>query len=308
MRVAVVIVTYNSSADLPALLGSIPDRVGEHAIDVVVVDSGSSDDSLAVARVERPAVRTVDLGANRGYAAGVNAGWEAAVGADAMLLLNPDLTVDEGALEPWLAALDADGGIVAPRIRNLSGALEPSLRRRPSVLRSLAEGIVGGRLAGRLGIGELITDPAVYESPATASWVSGAAMAVSADCLAEVGRWEERLFLYSEETDFCLRAGAAGHGVRYEPEATIVHRGGDFEASTPLYSLLTWNRVRVHRARTGVVRANAMRIAVSVGEAIRAVAGSHRDVHRGALLSLWSPSRRRSLLPPESHFDWHGAR
>ena len=64
--------------------------------------------------------------------------------ADAMLLLNPDLTVDADALGPWLAALAADGGVVAPRIRNLSGKLETSLRRRPAVARALVEGVIGG--------------------------------------------------------------------------------------------------------------------------------------------------------------------
>jgi GT2 family glycosyltransferase len=308
VRVAVVIVTHNSGADLPGLLASIPDEVEGHSLEIVVVDSGSTDDSLTFARSQRPTVRTVDLGGNRGYGAGVNAGWAAADGADAMLLLNPDLTVDADAVGPWLAALDADGGVVAPRIRNLSGELEPSLRRRPSVARALVEGVIGGRLAGRLGLGEMIADPHVYESAVAVPWVSGAAMAIRADCLAEVGPWEERFFLYSEETDFCLRATAAGHRVGYEPSVGVVHRGGDFETSAALYSLLTWNRIRVHRAHHGTVRAQAMRFAVSVGELVRSLARDNRQVHRAALATLWSASRRGTVLPIESHLDWSGGR
>lgn len=308
MRVAVVIVTYNSAGDLPALLASVPGSDEHHEIEVVVADSGSSDDSVALARSLRHDLTVVEMGANRGYAAGINEAWAAASTPDAMLLLNPDLTLDEGAIEPWLAALDADGGIVAPRIRNLDGELEPSLRRRPTPWRALVEGLIGGRLAGRLGLGELVTDPAVYDAPAQAPWVSGAAMAVTASCMNEVGRWDERLFLYSEETDFCLRAGACGHSVTYEPSAGVVHRGGEFVASVPLYGLLTWNRVRLVRAHQGALAAAAMRVAVSVGELLRSIVGANAAVHRAALGALWSPSRRAAVLPPEADLGWNGAR
>ncbi|MEM7142382.1 MAG: glycosyltransferase family 2 protein [Actinomycetota bacterium] len=308
MRVAVVIVTHNSADDLPALLDSVPERSGDHVLEVVVVDSGSGDDSLAVALAHRPAATAVDLGANRGYAAGVNAGWAAAVDVDAMLLLNPDLTVDPGAVEPWLSALDADGGIVAPRIRNLDGHLEPALRRRPTVWRAAVEALIGGRLAARLGLGELIPEPDGGDTTRRADWASGAALAISRDCLDAVGPWEERFFLYSEETDFCLRAGDAGFAITSAPDAGVVHRGGEFSVSEPLYSLLTWNRVRLMRARHGARRGAAMRVAVSVGEAMRAVVGARSGVHRAALGCLWSDARRSAVLPPESHLSWTGAR
>lgn len=308
MRVAVVIVTYNSAPDLPALLGSIPESDEHHQLEVVVSDSGSSDDSLALASSLRADVTTVDMGANRGYAAGINAAWAAADSPEAMLLLNPDLTLDAGALEPWLRALDADGGVVAPRIRNLDGELEPSLRRRPSAWRALVEAVIGGRLAGRLGLGELVAGATVYDQPSSAPWVSGAAMAVTAACMNDVGPWEERFFLYSEETDFCLRAGERGHSVSYSPDAGVVHRGGEFTASVPLYSLLTWNRVRLIRAHGGAVHAAAMRVAVSVGELVRSFAGSNAGVHRAALGVLWSRDRRQLVLPPETDLTWAGAR
>ena len=126
--------------------------------------------------------------------------------------------------------------LVAPRIRNLDGALEPSLRRRPTPWRALVEGVAGGRLAARLGLGELVSDDGTYDRPGRAEWVSGAAMLIDAGCMDEVGPWDERFFLYSEETDFCLRASVAGHPVSYEPAAGVVHRGGEFTTSIPLCS------------------------------------------------------------------------
>ena len=63
-------------------------------------------------------------------------------------------------------------------------------------------------------------------------WATGAAWLVSADCVAAVGLLDERYFLYSEETEYMLRAGSAGFAVRYEPEAFAVHAGGE-QATSP---------------------------------------------------------------------------
>ncbi|MFQ5557691.1 MAG: glycosyltransferase family 2 protein [Acidimicrobiales bacterium] len=307
MHVAVVVVTFNSRADLGGLLDSIPERAGAHGLDLVIVDSGSTDDSLGVAAGLRPDATLVDLGANRGYAAGVNAGWEAAGGADVLLLLNPDLTVDEGVVGPWIDSLGDGVGIVVPRIRNLDGALEPSLRRRPTPLRAWAESLIGGHLAGRLGLGELVPAGDVYTRPAVAGWASGAAMAISAACLADVGAWDERFFLYSEETDFCLRAAAAGYSTRLEPRAGVIHRGGDFAVSPPLYALMTWNRVRLQRKHSGSAAAVALAAGVLAGELIRGVTGPQRTVHRTASRVLVSRRSRPTLLPPSTDLAWNGA-
>jgi len=310
VQLAVVVVTYNSSEDLPALLESIPRQTSRHELKLIVVDNDSSDDSLAVVRAHRPDAEIVSLNANLGYSAGVNAGWARADDADALLLLNPDLVVAEDAVDAWVSALESDGsprpGIVVPRIVDGDGTRQPSLRRAPTALSAWAEAVLGGTTAGRIGLGELIVDPAAYDEQHECAWATGAAMLISRECLAAVGPWDERFFLYAEETDFCLRAGDAGFVTRLEPSAEVLHRGGDMAVSPPLYALMTWNRVRLQRKRSRPLRSRGVMLGAGAFEAIRWVAGSRRDVRRAALLVLFRPGRRSHVLPPPTDLDWNG--
>ncbi|MCZ0985321.1 hypothetical protein O1M54_05915 [Streptomyces diastatochromogenes] len=127
-----------------------------------------------------------------------------------------------------------------------------SLRRESSVLRALGEAVIGNTRAGRFpALSEMVTDPAAYRRPTRADWATGALMAISGDCLAACGPWDESFFLYSEETEYCLRARDRGYGTRLEPTAEAVHLGGDSQVSPRLWTLLTLNRVRLYRRRHG---------------------------------------------------------
>ncbi|MCZ7627704.1 MAG: glycosyltransferase [Microthrixaceae bacterium] len=71
-----------------------------------------------------------------------------------------------------------------------------------------------------------MTNTRDYARERDADWATGAAMLISAECLAAVGPWDESFFLYSEETDYCLRARDRGFKLRYSPKATATHIGG----------------------------------------------------------------------------------
>jgi N-acetylglucosaminyl-diphospho-decaprenol L-rhamnosyltransferase len=288
-RIAVVVVTYNSAPLLPRLLASIDGAAAGLRYELVVVDNASSDDSIAVARGNAPDATIVDLGANRGYAAGFNAGCEAAAPFDAVLVANPDMWLLPGSITRLAAAVATGStGIAVPRIEDEAGALVRSLRREPTVTRAVGEALLGGRVAGRFApLGETVQDSRVYAHPTTADWASGAAMLITADCLRTVGRWDESFFLYSEETDFALRARDAGFELRYVPDATVCHLGGDVHTSPELWTTLTRNRVALYARRHGRMRTAMFRGAVTVNELLRAATGS--ETHRAALRALLSP-------------------
>ena len=103
-------------------------------------------------------------------------------------------------------------------------------------------------------------------------------------CIERVGSWDESYFLYSEETDYCLRARDAGLSVQYCPESHATHLGGESGTSPELWAVLTCNRVRFYRSRHGAVRSAAFRAAVMLNEAIRALGG--RATNRAALRAL----------------------
>ncbi|MEV7807016.1 glycosyltransferase family 2 protein [Microbispora sp. NPDC088329] len=297
-RIAVVIVTYNSAKILGGCLDSLP--AGARGVDlreIVVADNASRDESTAIA--ERAGATVVRVGRNAGYAAAFNAGvaaldlWR----LDAVMILNPDCRLRPGCLAPLAAALGEPGlGIAAPRLLSVDGHTHPSLRRTPSVRRAWAEALIGGRLAGRVAaLGEVITDPAVYERPGPADWATGAALLMSVRALADVGPWDESFLLYSEETEYALRAADRGWRLWYEPSAVVEHIGGEAKVNPMLAALLTVNKVRLFRRRRGPVSSAAYYLAVVLGESIRALRG--RRPAREAVAWLLRPSRRISALP-----------
>jgi GT2 family glycosyltransferase/glycosyltransferase involved in cell wall biosynthesis len=295
--VVVALVTYNSEAVLPACLSSLATATaGSGPCRLVVADNASTDRSVALVEELCPEATIVRLDRNRGYAAGVNAAVDAAPAADAVLVLNPDARLGAGSLRLLLDALAVPGtGIAVPRLVDEAGRLQHSLRREPTVGRALGEAVLGGARAGRFRLlGEMVTRGEHYARPGLADWATGAVMLISRRCLDAVGRWDESFFLYSEETDFALRARDAGYAVRYVPEAVAVHLGGDVMASPSLWGLLTFNRARLYRRRHGPVATGAFVGALMAGEAVRAVHGPPR--HRAALRALLG--RRTPHRPP----------
>ncbi|WP_440083978.1 glycosyltransferase [Streptosporangium sp. LJ11] len=299
---AVVIVTYSSGKVVEGCLRSLDAALaGAGPARVVVVDNASADDTVERVREVAPEAEVIQNGRNAGFAAGVNAGIAAADGCD-VLVLNPDIRLAPGSVLLLRQALALPGtGIAAPRLTGETGTLHLSLRRRPTVPRALGEALLGGHRAGRIpALGELVVDPAAYDRPQTVDWVAGAAWLISRACLDALDPLDERYFLYSEETEYMLRAGAAGFAVRYEPRAVAVHLGGEQSTSSRLWALSSANRVRMHRERYGRPRGQLMRLAVGLNELVRAVArgGAGGRRHRAALRQL-VPLREWPLLPGE---------
>ena len=292
--VAVVVVMYNSAALLPDLIASLPAGLEGLSWHLVMVDNDSTDDSVAQARTLAPSATIVATGRNGGYAAGINAGVAAAPPREATLVLNPDVRLQPGCVRGLWAALERPAtGIAVPRLVDGDGVLIPSQRREPTPVRTLAEAIMGGRLAGRLGtLGEVVTDPRHYLAPAMADWAEGSTQLISAECWNRCGPWDESFFLYSEETEFALRARDRGLVTRFVPEALAVHLEGDGRVSPALWTIMTLNRVRLVRRRRGRLVGAAMWSAMVLREARRAVAG--QETSRVALVALFSPRRLRT--------------
>lgn len=297
-HVAVVIVTYNSGGVLSGCLDSLTDQQ-VNLVNVVVADNASTDDCVAIARAAtRLPVRDVQLGRNAGYAAAINAGIAATdlPKLDAVFVMNPDCRLRPGCLGLLAKAMRESGhGIVVPRMVNPDGSLQPSLRRAPTVARAWAEALIGGGLAGRVGtLGELVMSPRDYRTAGPASWGTGAAMLLSAQMIQEIGPWDESFLLYSEETEYSLRASDRGWGTWYEPAATVVHIGGESGTNPLLAALLAVNKVILFRRRHSRLPAFAYHAAVVVNEAVRALAG--RRTSRAATVALLRPSRRDQII------------
>ncbi|MFZ2116220.1 MAG: glycosyltransferase family 2 protein [Pseudonocardiaceae bacterium] len=299
LSVSVVIVTYNSSRVLGGCLDSLPAGLqGVDVTEIVVADNASTDHVVSLAEERNIAnLRIVRIGRNAGYSAAINRAVETLKPSDAILVLNPDVRLRSGSVFALADALQNRGvGITVPRLVAPTGELCYSLHRQPTLGRAVAGALLGGDRADRLaGLGERITDPRRYDSSAPAVWATGAVMLISRTALRTIGPWDESFLLYSEETEFALRAADHGWRLWFEAGAEAEHIGGESRTNPMLAALLAVNRVRLYKRRHGTVAGFSYYLAVTFGEALRAAAG--RETAQAALGALLFRSRRLRVLP-----------
>ena len=295
MQVDAVVVSYNSRAHLRACVQPLSEIEGVRAF---VVDNSSADDS--VASIEDLPVTVVALPDNRGFGAGCNAGWREGSSAY-VLFLNPDAAIDEPSLRKLVETLDSEPvvGLVGPRILESDGSLSYSQRRFPRLRSTYARALFLHRIFTRATwADELIRDDAAYEKAASPDWVSGACMLVRRSVLDVVGGFDERFFLYCEDKDLCRRIRAAGFDVRYEPGATVRHRGGASAPRARLLPVLARSRVAYARKHWSGVPAALERAGVALNALTHAVVSrggrEQRAGHLSALAAALGRSDRRA--------------
>lgn len=286
--VAAVVVTFNSHDHIVELLDSIPAAMGGLTYSVVVVDNGSSDGTVELLgdRTDCTVIRST----NDGYAAGMNRAVRASPPCGSILILNPDATLDAHSVPALRDVLRRTGaGIVAPRVREVDGRLSPTLRRSPTLAR------VGGlSFTGWPMFTERIEDASAYEVEHEVDWAVGAILLIDAECFGRLGGIDESYFLYSEETDFSLRAKDAGWTTVYTPTAGAMHVGGGSGESAMTHTMKILNRVRLYRRRKGTIRAWVYFGLTVLIEVRRAMLG--HDKSWPTVRSLLRPALRPPLL------------
>jgi GT2 family glycosyltransferase len=242
----VVGVTYNSADHIETFLDSIPLAAGGLSIRCVIVDNDSRDGTVALLRARQDVV-VIESGGNFGYSAAINVARAAAGPCSSLLIVNPDLVLERGAVsELYTAVCEPGAGVAVPMMLDDDGSLYLSLRREPTVMRAFGDAVLGARAPARPGwLSETVRDPHAYERARDVDWASGAALMICSDCDRAVGEWDSgRFFLYAEETDFAARARRCGYSIRYVPGARVRHASGGSGRSPALAALLAVNRVR----------------------------------------------------------------
>lgn len=240
MQPTVYIPNFNGAARLRAVLRALDEQTAP--CDVVLVDNGSSDDSVAVARRELPAVRVVELGENLGFGRAINRAVEEAPG-DPLILLNNDAVPEPRFVEALLEAL-GDG------IDSVAGVLLQE--RAPELIDSA--GVVAD--ATLMGFDYLHAEPAgAADSAAPPLGPTGGAALYRRAAFEAVGGFDERIFLYYEDLDLALRLAARGSRCALAPAARALHAYSASlgAASARKYAWTGWSRGYMLR-RYGVMR------------------------------------------------------
>lgn len=212
MNVIAVVVNWNGSDDTLACLESLSHS--QPCPHVILVDNGSSDGTVTAVQSAFPQVEIIALPRNQHFAAGANAGLRCGLqqGADALWLLNNDVTILPGTLAAMLGVLQVNPhvGIVGARLEHPK---DP-----PGV-------IVGANCNFYTGA---IIEPPPPE-PASVQllvdYVWGCAMLIRAAALRQVGLFDESLVAYFEDTDLCLRARRHGWQTETALDAVVYHAG-----------------------------------------------------------------------------------
>ncbi len=243
-RVSAVIVTHHSAA----VIGACLDGIGGNA-ELVVIDNASDDETLNIVRERSPGAHIHTNTVGVGYGAGANQGL-AKVSREFALLANPDSVFDDAAIAALLAAADAypDAALLAPRILDKDGRDEPAhdvelFRRRNYPQRA---------------------DEPVPDGPCCAPYLSGAVVLLRMSVLARTGPFDEAIFLYYEDDDFCLRLRTEGFSAVLVPGAVVHHVGGGSVRPSAHYRWekfwhMAWSRLYIEDKYHG--RASRNRIA-----------------------------------------------
>ena len=232
MKLSVVILNWNGKNDTLACLTSLL-NIEAPAFDIIVVDNGSTDDSVAEIAKRFPAIALLETGKNLGYAGGNNAGIEYALkqGADLVLLLNNDTIVDRHFVAALLKSSQdhQNAGIFgAYPIRMLD----------PEKIDHL-----GGRWNSAAAAFDLIGLGAErgFKTDQPLDYVCGCSILIRKEVFEAIGLLEPTFFLFWEEADFCMRAKKAGFGIGISYEALLLHKvSASFVGGTPHKTYFWW--------------------------------------------------------------------
>lgn len=282
--VTAIVVAFDSAHALPDCLGALR---GE-GVPVIVVDNASGDASAAVA--EAAGARVLRNARNEGYGRANNVGVRAAE-TEFVLVVNPDVTVGEGAVAALVSAArrHPDAGLFAPKI------VEPSGRVffQPRSLLASRLPNPGGRLV-------------LPEGEACAPFFSGACFLMRRDLFLELGGFDEEIFLFYEDDDLCRRIEDSGRALVYVPQAVVKHGRGRSSGSRPGLVFRSrwhqaWSRAYVSR-KYGLPDPAPAMLAVNALKALGAILTFRRSLverYGGSAAGAWAFMRGRSALRQE---------
>ncbi len=191
--------------------------------DVVVVDNGSTDDSLQYLETEMPQVRVIRLDMNYGFAEGYHRGLRE-VEAEYCLLLNSDVEVREGWLRPMLTYMDAHPEVAACQPKLLC-QWAPDMFEYAGASGGYIDAYGYPYCRGRL-FGTVEKDEGQYDDVTSVLWATGAALMIRSRDYWEVGGLDGRFFAHQEEIDLCWRLRSRGRGIVVVPQSVAYHLGG----------------------------------------------------------------------------------
>ena len=226
MPLTVIIVSWNVKQQLALCLRSVY-RSSRQPKSVIVVDNASSDNSVDQVRADFPLTTLIANHKNLGFAAAVNQGLSKSR-SDFYLMLNPDCYLNRNTLEVCFNVINSNRsiGVLGCQSRNIDGSIQPTVRRFPHI---------GDQSLVMLGLQRIWPNCRVVkkylmsdfdnQGDRSVDQIQGSFFMISAKALEQVGRFDERYFVWFEEVDYCRRVKGAGLNVFFTAQTHVTHQG-----------------------------------------------------------------------------------
>ena len=279
---AIITVATNESAWIRAMLPTVFEHIGDIRADVVIVDNDSHDGVADLVATEFPAARTV-WSANHGFGHANNRG-VMTCNARYVLFLNPDTEILDGTFAELVRMMDERPtvGLVGCRQITGEGRLDMTIRYAPNAVRALGEALSTERFLRQrpawLGEREIRSDRYDREHPC--DWTSGSFMLARREALESAGYFDERFFMYCDETDLCMRIRNAGWEIRHLPQMTILHHDGKAGVKPHIESLGAVTRVQYARKHLSPVHALLFAATVALRYGVRSLHSGRGELAR----------------------------
>ncbi len=225
MTLSIIIVNYKSKGLLKQCLRGIYDARLGLDFEVIVVDNASHDGSDIMVRKFFPQVHLIMAEENHGFGAGNNLGLAVAKG-EFVLILTPDVAVFPGAVEDLHKyLLDHPAvGLVGPRLINPDGSIQSSAYLFPTFIMAILRRTPLGRMPqAKRQLRRYLMRDWGHDDSRPVGWVLGACFLARTATLRTLQGFDERYFLYVEDTDLCRRIWQSGSEVHYVHTAEMVH-------------------------------------------------------------------------------------
>jgi len=225
MDLSIIVTHYNTPELLDICLNSIKKTINNIEKEIIVVDSESKERTQELIKEKHSAVKFISFEKNVGYSKIVNAGIKKAKG-DYILILNADIIVLESAVAKMLKYIRSHpkAGIVGPQLIDFTGNIQVSCFSFPSIGFILARRTFFGRTkTGKKLLERFISKESNISAPKEVDWLQGSAMMIRKEAIEKVGLWNEKFFMYFEDTDWCRRFWQNGYKVVYLPAAKMAH-------------------------------------------------------------------------------------
>lgn len=221
-KAAVVILNWNGKKYLEQFLPPLL-KTSYAGMELIIADNGSTDDSIEFLQTHYPQIRLIRFNENHGFAGGYNRALRQ-IEADYYVLLNSDVEITAGWLEPMIEMLEKEPSIAACQPKLLTWHQKNLFEYAGGAggwIDSYGYPFAKGRIFDHFE-----EDQGQYNQPGPLFWASGACLFIRSRVFHEVNGFDEYFFAHQEEIDLCWRIQLAGHKIWSCPASVVYHVGG----------------------------------------------------------------------------------